>query len=257
MTQVDEPLTGLDIGGMVGGMADDPTTSDRFAGDRRRLARLVREQVADTRRYLLAFRFALFNLAAFALLGAAHLQGWLAIVLEGDSTGLSVAIAVVFFGGLAICARKIWRISVELNHVRDFDPRAISWAARYLAEVAGREAGSRAITASALRVRLANRIAVVRHVANALVLLGLIGTVIGFVIALSGVDADNAGDVRNITPMVTQLLRGMSVALYTTLVGAVLSLWLTVNYHILAGGTVKLFGGLIALGEAHARHRPV
>ncbi len=253
MTQVDEPLTGLNMSGLL----DDSTKSDRFEGDRHRLAELVREKVADTRRYLLAFRFALFNLAAFALLGAAHLQGWLTIVLEADTTGLSVAIAAVFLGGFMICTRKIWRISVELNTVRNFVPRPGSWAARYLAEVAGREAGSRAITASALRVRLANRIAVVRHIANSLVLLGLIGTVIGFVIALSGVDAETVGDVRNITPMVTDLLSGMSVALYTTRVGAVLNLWLTVNYHILTGGTVKLLGGLIALGEAHARHRPV
>ncbi len=253
MTQVDEPLTGLDVRGLLG----DPAKSEPFGVDGKRLVELIRGKAADTRRYLLVFRFALFNMAAFALLGAAHLQGWLAIVLEADTTGLSVAIAAVFLGGLAICARKIWRISVELNHVRNFDPRSGSWAARYLAEVAGREAGSRAITASALRVRLANRIAVVRHIANSLVLLGLIGTVIGFVIALSGVDAETAGDVRNITPMVTHLLAGMSVALYTTLVGAVLNLWLTVNYHILTGGTVKLLGGLIALGEAHARHRPV
>ena len=254
MTQVDEPMGGLDIRGML----DDPAkSSDRPEGNYHRLAELVRDKATDTRRYLLAFRFALFNLAAFALVGAAHLQGWLAGVLEADGTGLSVAIAAVFLGGLAICTRKIWQISVELNSVRNFDPRSRSWAARYLAEVSGREAGSRAITASALRVRLANRISVVRHIANSLVLLGLIGTVIGFVIALSGVDANTAGDVRNITPMVTQLLRGMSVALYTTLVGAVLNLWLTVNYHILAGGTVKLLGGLIELGESHARHRPV
>ena len=97
----------------------------------------------------------------------------------------------------------------------------------------------------------------VRHIANSLVLLGLIGTVIGFVIALSGVDPCAVGDVRNITPMVTNLLQGMSVALYTTLVGAVLNLWLTVNYHILAGGAVKLLTGVVALGEANARLRSV
>jgi hypothetical protein len=44
----------------------------------------------------------------------------------------------------------------------------------------------------------------------------------------------------------------MSVALYTTLVGAILNIWLMVNYHILAGGTSKLITSIIELGESHA-----
>ena len=212
---------------------------------------------ATARHHFLALRFALFNIAALALLGAAYLQGWVTRVVEADGTGLSVAIFAVFLGGLVVCARKVWAISCELNCVRNFDPCHRSWAAAYLAEVAGRESGSRAITGSALRVRIASRIMVVRHFANSLVLLGLIGTVLGFVIALSGVDPSLAGDVRAIAPMVSDLIDGMSVALYTTLVGAVLNLWLTVNYHMLAGGAAKAVTDLIALGEANARHRLV
>ena len=106
---------------------------------------------------------------------------------------------------------------------------------------------------SALKAKLGQRIAVVRHLANSLVLLGLIGTGLGFVIALSGVDPEQVGDVRNIAPMVSELISGMSVALYTTLVGSVLNLWLMMNYRILAGTTVRLATDLIALGERHAR----
>ncbi len=84
-------------------------------------------------------------------------------------------------------------------------------------------------------------------------LLGLIGTVLGFIIALSGVDPQAVAEVHQVAPMVSQLIGGMSVALYTTLVGSVLSLWLIVNYHILAGGAVKLLTGLVRLGEANAR----
>jgi hypothetical protein len=42
----------------------------------------------------------------------------------------------------------------------------------------------------------------------------------------------------------------MSVALYTTLVGAVLYIWLTVAYRILVSGTVDLIATTIELGEA-------
>jgi len=78
-------------------------------------------------------------------------------------------------------------------------------------------------------------IMVIRQIANSLVMLGLIGTVIGFVIALSGVDSAAAGDITAITGMVSTLISGIGVALYTTLAGSVFSLWLTVNYNILHG----------------------
>ena len=106
---------------------------------------------------------------------------------------------------------------------------------------------------SALRLRLTNRIVIVRHVANTLVFLGLIGTVIGFIIALSGVDPARAADVKSIAPMVSTMIEGMSTALFTTLVGGVLNLWLMVNYRLLYGGTIKLVTALIDFGEEHAR----
>jgi biopolymer transport protein ExbB/TolQ len=85
------------------------------------------------------------------------------------------------------------------------------------------------------------------------VFLGLIGTVIGFIIALSGVNAEAAADVSSIGPMVTTLISGMSIALYTTLVGAILNIWLMINYRLLEGGTVTLATKIIELGESHAQ----
>ena len=88
--------------------------------------------------------------------------------------------------------------------------------------------------------------------AGTLVLLGLIGTVVGFIIALSGVDPDKASDFDAVAPMISTLIQGMSTALFTTLAGAVLNVWLMINFHLLAGGTVKLIGAITELGEAHA-----
>ena len=47
------------------------------------------------------------------------------------------------------------------------------------------------------------------------------------------------------------LIGGMSVALYTTLVGAVLNIWLMLNYRLLEGGT-RLFTAIVELGERDA-----
>ena len=128
-------------------------------------------------------------------------------------------------------------------------PAAGSWAAAYLAAVDGRDSGARAIVVSALQMRLGDWIAPVRHIANSLVLLGLIGTVIGFIISLSGVNPDAVADVKAISPMVSKLLAGMSVALYTTLAGAALNLWLMVNHRLLSGATARLIAALVERGE--------
>jgi hypothetical protein len=212
---------------------------------------MSQEQASDAgaHEYLLLFRFLLVNLLAFAWVGAAYFQGLIDEIFIADLTHLTMVIAAVFVGGLAVCARKIWQTSKELNQVKDFDPLVKSKTSTYIAQLRGRPAESRAILASTLRLKLSQRAGIIRHVAGSLVLLGLIGTVIGFIIALSGVDPEQASDVSSVTPMVSTLIEGMSTALYTTLVGAVLNIWLLINYHLLAGGTVKLIASLVELGE--------
>lgn len=74
----------------------------------------------------------------------------------------------------------------------------------------------------------------VRWIGGVLVMMGLIGTVVGFVMALSGVDPARVSNVGAISPMVAGLLHGMSTALYTTLVGSVGYLWLSLNAFLLA-----------------------
>ena len=70
---------------------------------------------------------------------------------------------------------------------------------------------------------------------------------IGFIIALSGVHPDAAADVSSIGPIFSTLIRGMSIALYTTLVGSLLNIWLMVNVRLLEGGTIKLLIATVEL----------
>jgi biopolymer transport protein ExbB/TolQ len=205
-----------------------------------------------TQRYLLLMRFTVLNLVALALLGAAWLKGWVDMVLQGDSTQLVLIIALVFAYGLVSCAQKVLVTSREINQAREPARHPNSQVARYLAGIRARDGHARSICASSLRLKLASRIASVRHIANSLVFLGLIGTVIGFIIALSGVDAAAAADVSSIGPMVSTLITGMSIALHTTLVGAILNIWLMINYRLLEGGTVTLVTTIVELGERDA-----
>jgi len=204
-------------------------------------------------RFLLLLRFLVLNLVAAALLGAAWVKGWVGAVFTGDSTQLVLVITIVFAFGLASCAHKIFLTSNEINQLKEPARHRSARVARYLETVQSRDGQSRSIAASALRLKLGARIASIRHLANSLVFLGLIGTVIGFIIALSGIDPDAAADVESIGPMVSTLINGMSVALYTTLVGAILNIWLMVNYRLLESGTVTLVTTVVELGERHAR----
>ncbi len=201
-------------------------------------------------RYLLVVRFALVNLVAVALLVAAYMQGWLDGVFAERLRELSGTIILVFLYGLGLCGARVWRHSVELNQLKAGAPDPESHAGQYLGRASSAGPESRVLQAGALRLKLTNRIVVVHHIANALVFLGLIGTVIGFIIALSGVDPESAANAENVAARVATLIGGMSVALYTTLIGAVLYIWLTVAYRILVTGTVDLIATAIELGEA-------
>lgn len=208
---------------------------------------------AAARRYLLLLRFVVINLIATALLCAAWIKGWVDLILAGDSTHQVLLIAAVFAYGLVHCGGKILLTSIEINQISNPQSAGSSRVQKHLESINRNDAHSRAISASALKMKLMSRIASIRHIGNSLVFLGLLGTVIGFIMALSGVDAQAAGDVDAIGPMVTKLIGGMSVALYTTLVGAVLNIWLMVNYRLLESGTITLLTAIVDLGERHAR----
>ena len=201
-------------------------------------------------RYLLVLRFALINIVAAGLLAAAYLQGWLDGLFERTTLILSGIVFAVFVYGLVLCAIKVWQTSTALNDMKSGGQTARERAARFMAAARTRNAESRALQVGMLRLTLSHRIQIIRQIASLLVFLGLIGTVIGFIIALSGVDPQTVSRADSVATMVAQLIRGMSVALYTTLLGAVLNVWLTVNHRILATGTVNLMSELVAFGEA-------
>lgn len=198
-------------------------------------------------------RFALLNVAGFALAGAAHGQGWLETIVLSDSSGITLVIAGVFLGGLALAGFRAYRISVELNQVRAYNPLIPSRVRQYLESINARSDGSRSTLAEVLKLRLSDRLGTVRHIANTLVLLGLIGTVLGLIQALSGIRGDAAGNADAVGPMVSTLIQGMSISLYTTLVGSILNLWLMANFRLLTSGMVSIATAIIDLGERDAR----
>jgi hypothetical protein len=229
----------------VASLTDLPRLRERWTS----MSPRAEDEELSSRHYLLILRFALLNGAMGTGLGAAAILGWLSSVLATDGYHLVKLICLVFIVGLYQCAGRIFSLSSELNDLARGRPAPSSRAGSYLRSLARVEPASRSLLAASLKLKLATRLGAIRYMANLLVLLGLVGTVLGFIVALSGIDPAAAGDVNAIRPMVSTLLEGMAIALYTTLIGSILNIWLMFNYRILEQGTVHYYTKLVELGE--------
>ncbi|MBP2313830.1 MotA/TolQ/ExbB proton channel family protein [Azospirillum soli] len=189
--------------------------------------------------WLLWSRFAAINLFGAAGLALAWMNGWIETIIRADSSRICIIIFLLFLAALVAVAWRIEKVTVELDHIERGHGGRLD-AYRQAIAVSGSANATRA-----LELRLFGRIIFIRQIGNALVMLGLIGTVVGFVEALNGVNPGQASDAGAIGGMVGTMIHGMGIALYTTLVGSVLNLWLTANYQLLATGTANLAAALI------------
>ncbi|WP_029011135.1 MotA/TolQ/ExbB proton channel family protein [Azospirillum halopraeferens] len=196
--------------------------------------------------WMLWSRFAAINLFGAAGVALAWINGWIDHVLEADTSRISVVILILFLIGLAATAWRIEKVTTELDNIERGRGGRLDAYRRSIAAAGGPNA------TRALELRLFGRIVFIRHIANSLVMLGLIGTVVGFVMALDGVDASSASNTEAIGSMVGTMIHGLGVALYTTLVGSILNIWLSANYQVLATGTANLAATLIDAGAGSA-----
>jgi NADH:ubiquinone oxidoreductase subunit 2 (subunit N) len=74
----------------------------------------------------------------------------------------------------------------------------------------------------------------VRWAGNALVYLGMVGTVLGLIITVSDLSTDKAQNFNDFKQVVTSIYIGSGTALYTNLLACVGYLWLGTNAHLLA-----------------------
>jgi len=204
-------------------------------------------------RWLLMLRFALLNLTALAIVLGAWAQGWLDGMIASDKYHLVKLNVCVFLVGMVMCAHRLSGLSRELNELSIAHPDGSSRVGHYLRMVRDLGPNSRSMLVDGLKMKFGTRLGSIRHLASTIVLVGLVGTVIGFIIALSGVDATAATQPSAIAPMISTLLLGMAIALYKTLVGSVLNIWLMFNYRLLESGSVHLVTRLVERGEADAR----
>ena len=168
-------------------------------------------------RNLLLYRFTLFNGGMAALFGYLSLKGYVAAAVAGDFTGLSLLIAALFMLLMGSTVQRVWKTSKAMNQLKAGNvPLGKPWTKRLI------------------------KIKHIHDGAHWLAYLGLLGTVIGFIISLSGIDLGTLALVQGVQAMIPSLMAGMKVALYTTLAGGFFSIWTEVNYRMLETATVCL-----------------
>ncbi len=200
-------------------------------------------------KYLLILRYSLINLVGLVFLFVLITQGYVSKAIKADITNMVIVILALFSVGFILAAYRTFWLSRELNYsyLKVLPPNSI--AKDFLQNSKKLDASSRNNLAASLRIKLSSKINYIKFMANTLVILGLIGTVIGFIIALSGVDGSVSSNPEEVSKMVSTLIQGMSVALYTTLVGSICSVWLNICYQIMSTGANNLLSKIIELGE--------
>jgi hypothetical protein len=73
----------------------------------------------------------------------------------------------------------------------------------------------------------------VQWIATHVVRIGLLGTVVGLIIAFSAARDGGGADVNGVKSMISAVVDGMYVSLYATLLGIGINLWLKINLRLL------------------------
>jgi hypothetical protein len=175
-----------------------------------------------------------------ALFAAWWLQArglWRALVV-GDPSGISIAIVALALVVTLWCGWRAWQLQVQAlpasawrrayHSARGHSP---DQAAALLAEHShGPHETAWWFAASAIK-------------------LGLLGTVVGFIVMASRIGAMPGFDVDQIQALLKQMTAGMAIALYTTLVGLVANLWLGLQLLLLDRTADRIVADIVA-GES-------
>lgn len=161
---------------------------------------------------LLPYRFLIVNLLAVLAGIVASDRGWIQPLYGNDFTYLTSITTALF----AVCWVTTFRRVLVVSRLMNAAKKNGAWHMKQ---------GS--------IDKLWAKIKWLKDVSGWLVGLGLLGTIIGFSYALSGINEASLGSARGVSDAIGPLMEGMRVALNTTIVGAIFSTWNEVNQRML------------------------
>jgi hypothetical protein len=197
--------------------------------------------------------------------------GLIRLMIVSDRTYLSSVIALIYIGASLHCLWRTIVISREgdagrrvASHIESSgadvapDPSAPvpdGLIAEHIRDLAlkARTQGQGRLDQTLLLRSLADRLrgsnGFGSFASDTIMKLGLLGTIIGFIIMLAPIAGLDASDKSMMKSSMGLMSDGMAVAMYTTLAGLVGSILLKIQYYMLDTATAKVFSRAVTLTE--------
>lgn len=220
----------------------------RAASRKNRVARDA-SLVADDPPYLPFHQWLLVTAATVIGGFVAVTSGALSFVLTNDTTFISVAVLALFVGTSAYCGARARRLSVELMAAqRPERAPADSWV-RALLEHArsapAEDAAQRdAVLFAALEERIRGPHEVGWFITETLTKLGLLGTVIGFLIMLTALVGSSQLELSAMQGILRTMASGMGIKIIATVVGLLCNMVLALQWLVLDRTADKILAAL-------------
>lgn len=187
--------------------------------------------------FLLFYKWVLFNSIIAYLLYYFYHKGWLTLLIVSDISFITPLIMGLTLIGVVLSGVKAFNISNELFKIKN-NKGVLGYIIEPNVKVTS-------LTLESVKLVLSSRLYIIRYIAWSLVVLGLIGTVLGFIIVLSSIDPNVVGNVELIGQLMGNITNGLGVALYTTLAGSFGNLWILINYNMLQTATIQLYSKIL------------
>ena len=192
--------------------------------------------------------------------------GFLNYLIDNDTSGISSLIIAIFAAASIYCLWFLFDLSHELSSAERATETIGTDGPQALAAFTGSRRVTRVIhdmvvvqkegrhgdlttllQASSSEMRAPVRLGV--FVADALYKLGLLGTVIGFILMLVSMRDLGEFDVETMREALQNMTGGMAVALLTTITGLICGLLLRIEFNILDSLALRVMQRLVRFGE--------
>ena len=170
-------------------------------------------------------------------------RGLLAIILEGDKSQISKVIA-----GLWIISSIYWlylskTISDERNSFENMEFKNKELlVSKFFYSLEKKE--DKDVLISAFESEFEKKISYGFVASDVALKLGLLGTIIGFILMLKPIADLNSTSPEDLKMALSSMSSGMAVALYTTLTGLIVSTLLRIQFHFSATWIISLLNDL-------------
>lgn len=170
-------------------------------------------------------------------------RGLVAIVMEGDKSKISLVIATLWIFSSIYWLYLSKVISSERSSFEgmDFSNKKLI-VSKFFNSL--KENENKDVLINAFESEFEKKISYGVIASDIALKLGLLGTIIGFILMLRPIAELNSTSPEDLKIALASMSSGMAVALYTTLTGLIVSTLLRIQFHVLAIWSISLLNDL-------------